>query len=452
MSKRIQKLIKTPKGTRDFSSSDLSMRNRIIETIRSTFDLYSGQQIETPIIETFETVKSLYGDGFNKEVYYIESNEQEEKLLLRYDLTVPVSRFVVSNGGQNSKLYQIGKAFRRDTPQIYLGRLCEFVQCDFDIFGSDSNTLIQDTEILCLLRRVLNNTIGKNTFKIKVNDKQLLYDVLERTIGIEDMFPSVCSSLDKIDKIGWTKVKIELLDRGLDFYQLEQIIEFYKIASSSKDKFVILERLLNAKLISRDSFDKNMKLFDYLEDLNFGEQIEFDPLLARGLDYYTGTIYEAVYNDKNVIASTIASGGRYDSLLEKLGNKGQIPAIGLSIGLERIMVIINKTRSISKEIVQNDIDDQIFVATVGKNMELHKLILAEMLRDLGFVVHYVYKKNPKMRPQLNYVLERRIRYMITIGENEIKENKVTIKNINTKSQITIDRNPEQIYAFVRDIM
>lgn len=203
--------IKPPKGTRDFGPADISLREEVFEKIKKHFKLYGGQQIDTPVIECMDTVKNLYGEEFNKLVYTLDDTGGE-KLLLRYDLTLPFARYVVNNALINFKRFQIGKVYRRDEPQITKGRFREFYQADFDIIGTDYELQIQDTEMLLLLIDILNDILGKDSYQIKLNNKKILFDVLT-FIGLDEkLHNTVCSSIDKLDKYTLDEINIELIN------------------------------------------------------------------------------------------------------------------------------------------------------------------------------------------------------------------------------------------------
>lgn len=431
-------VLKAPKETRDFGSKDVYIRENIFIRIKKHFELYGCVPIDTPVIECIETVKNLYGEEFNKLVYTLD-DQGGEKLILRYDLTVPFARYVINNGLVNFKRYQIGKVYRRDEPQLTKGRFREFYQCDADFIGTDYGTMIQDTEILCLLRDILSDVLDdkdSQKFKIKINSKKILFDVLTFIGAPKNQFNTICSSIDKLDKFEWNEIAEELINiKNIDGDCVLRLKLFMDLLNYDLNKFQILELLFSNKYIERPTYEEMILLFNNIEATKLNDIIVFDPVLSRGLDYYTGIVYEAVYYDKNVMSSSIAAGGRYDNMLDKLGNRGIIPAIGLSIGIERIVTILE-----SNNLKINTKLPKVFIATVKDNMEIHKLILANELRKQNILVDYFYNKSPKMRQQLDFVLNNKIPFMVIIGNNEIETNTVNLKIIDEHKEINIKRD------------
>ena len=431
-------LLKTPKGTRDLNPNEVKLREDLINTIKYYFELYGGNPIDTPVIECLDTVKNLYGEEFKKLVYTLD-DFGGEKLLLRYDLTVPFSRYVVNNAINNFKRYQIGKVYRRDEPQISKGRYREFYQADFDIIGTDNKSMFQDTEIILLISDILNSVLGENTFKIIINSRSLLFDVL-KFIGIQDEeFNTVCSSLDKLDKQSQEDIKNELLnDKKIDTGLVEKINDYMNLIIELNQMDITKNAKLNIlrekNYISTETYDNINLFFNNIDAVGANGNIFFNPLLSRGLDYYTGIIYEAEYLDKEIMSSSIAAGGRYDNMLNKLGNRGVIPAIGVSIGVERIVTILEK-----KNMYKNINKKTVYVATIGENMETHKLVLINELRKQNIDVDYSYY-NLKMRQQFDHVFKKGIKYMIILGESEVKSNTLKLKFIDEHKETTIARN------------
>lgn len=424
-----------PSGTRDFDPKDVLIREDLIERTKKHFMLYGGQPIETPVLESMRTVYGLYGEEFDKQVYHVNVNEEEEEeyvqLLLRYDLTVSWARYAASRGLQNFRRYQIGRVYRRDKPQVSRGRYREFYQADFDILGTDYGQMIHEAEILNLLSDILADLLGKDSYLIKINDRQVMESIFSKLGVPDEMFHGVCSTIDKLDKMSRDEIKDELLRRGLNSETVTNILIFVDQVSQITTPEEVIAYLKTNDYAPGELISQMELLCGLLQPLigNF----KFDLTLARGLDYYTGVVYEAVYRDQAVLSSSVAAGGRYDEMIGKLGNLN-VNAIGLSIGLERIVNILEK-----KEANPIEIRPHVFVASVGKNMTPHRYRLCQELRHSGLIPEMVYTKNPKMRAQLDQVFER-IPYMIVIGGNEISAGTLKIKDVEQHTEIEMDRN------------
>lgn len=332
-------MIKVPKGARDFMPYQMAIRNKAFKIITSIFKKHGAVEIDTPVFELKETLMGKYGEE-SKLIYDLQ-DQGGELLSLRYDLTVPFARFMAVHPIPSIKRYHIGKVYRRDNPQMTKGRFREFYQCDFDIAGPNYGKMIPDAEVLKVVVEILSElSIGK--FIIKLNHRKLL-DASVILSGIpEEKFKIVCSSVDKLDKEPWEVVKKELLGKGIDDSQADKLWSFVQLNDSP---FKLLEVLktnesLNKNDKAKEALDEMQTLFEYLDIMRITDNFIFDLSLARGLDYYTGLIYEAVLTDTDKVGS-IAGGGRYDDLLGMFGSKS-IPAVGVSIGIERIFNILEE--------------------------------------------------------------------------------------------------------------
>ena len=426
--------LKNPTGTRDLKSNDVKIREYIFDIAKKCFDKRCAIQIDTPIFELYSLVQNLYGEEFNKLVYKLEDGGSQE-LILRYDMTVPLARYIAMNGLKFLRRYQIGKVYRRDDPQIEKGRFREFYQCDFDIVGDDQDTNIFDIEILDTLIEILEKLLGNN-FTVKINDRKILYNLL-RYCKVEDNYiNTVCSTLDKLDKKSWSELKLELENKNINndiIKNLENIINEINNLNNIKNN----SDQINAVLTFLNNINIDVKsiknIFDILTQINLIKYMYFDLSLARGLDYYTGMIFEVKYNNTDIMESTICSGGRYDKIIGKLANQGDVPAVGLSLGVERIAAILEKTINFTPN------KPQIYIASIGNNMITEKIKLCSKFRKMGFICIMSHLSNPKMRPQFDEVFNMDIPYMVIIGENEIKENKLTIKDVKLKNQYILDK-------------
>jgi histidyl-tRNA synthetase len=331
--------VKVVKGARDFLPYQMSIRSKAFKLITDVFKKHGAVEIDTPVFELKETLMGKYGEE-SKLIYDLQ-DQGGELLSLRYDLTVPFARYMASHNFPSIKRYHIGKVYRRDNPQMNKGRFREFYQCDFDIAGPNYGKMIPDAEVLKVVVDILSSLpLGK--FIVKLNHRKLL-DATVALSGIsDDKFKIVCSSVDKLDKEPWEVVKKELLDKGLDEIQTEKLWSYVQLKGSPK---VLLEKLKSNESLmtntkSKEALEEMETLFDYLEIMNITDYMLFDLSLARGLDYYTGIIYEAILTDTDKVGS-IAGGGRYDDLLGMFSSK-TIPAVGVSIGIERVFNILEE--------------------------------------------------------------------------------------------------------------
>ncbi len=432
---------KPPKGMRDYGPNDMAMRHHIFNKVVSHFKRYGGQQIDTPVAELVSTVTNLYGEEFNKQVYKLEDQggDNGEKSILRYDLTVPFARYVASNGIEVFRRFQIGKVYRRDQPQIVKGRFREFYQADFDIVGSDNGLMIQELEMLQLLVSVLEDLLGADKFVIKMNHRAVLYYVLSKFKVDDQKVGTICSSLDKLDKLTIDEIAKELVnEKGIDGPTCDNVCKFITIfnelAQKTDKPMDILTELITLDYIDDKVASSLGSLFEACDNMSITKNIRFVPTLARGLDYYTGIIYEAEYTDKEIMPSSVAAGGRYDEMLGKLSAKGNVPAIGLSIGIERIVAIYEQ---LGTSFFASKPD--IFIATIGKDMVKHRVKLCLELRKLGIIADMSYSANPKMAQQFKKVFDDGIPFMMVIGQTEIDNGTVNLKNIKENTQVTMTR-------------
>ncbi len=431
--------IKTPCGMKDFNSKELYIRKYIVDIIQKCYETHCGKLLDTPALELQSTIHQLYGEEFNKLVYNIESNNMEEKLMMRYDLTVPFVRYVSEHGLKLFKRIQFGTVYRKDSPQMTLGRYRSFMQGDFDIIGDDYQTLIYDMEILDLLQDVMYKLLG-DKFKIHLNHKQLIVNLLKKCGVEEEQYNTVSSSIDKLDKKQWNDIKSELLEKQIDSAIIDSIEEFVVVMNNKKtDIFETLEDLNNYGICGEKTYNDLLKIFNQLKNLNINQYFIFNPIIVRGMDYYTGIIYEVKYDDENIIGSTIAAGGRYDKMIQKMGNHN-VPGIGISIGIDRIMTIYEKTNAL-----QTDLSPSIkyYIARIESDTPEvfnRAFELCSQIRRLGVSCEMCHLANPKMGPQMKYALENNIPYMIIIGQNEIDKNTIQLKMMRDKKQIELETN------------
>lgn len=424
--------LRNPTGTHDLNPSDIALREYIIGVAKQCFINYGGQQIDTPVMELYDNVRDLYGEEFHKLVYKFK--DEHDDLILRYDLTVPFARFVGMNGLRLFRRFQIGTVYRCDDPQISKGRYRAFLQADFDIAGSDLGSGVFDMEVLQLAEDLLSKLLGDH-FMIRLNHKDLISQYLQKLNVPVDNLSTVCSSIDKLDKKNLEEVCTELLQKGISGEIVEDISNLIKELTIKRTSKQTLDYLIQNNLIEGNTYDQFSILLDKLNYTGICDKIVFDPLLARGLDYYSGIIFEAYYLDKDIMGTSICAGGRYDNLIGKFSNHGQIPAVGISLGIERIATILENTKF---SIPKNNID--VYVASIGEGMLNERIKLCSLLRKQNISTMMSYLGNPKMRTQFDDVFNYDAKYMVIIGQEEMKSEVIKIKTIATKVEETFNLN------------
>lgn len=439
-----------PQGTRDFGPEVVRKRNYIFNTIRSVFELYGFQPLETPAMENLDTLMGKYGEEGDRLIFKILNNgldnrekekqtrEEFEKILrgknskgiteraLRYDLTIPFARYVAMNHQQLSfpfRRYQLQPVWRADRPQK--GRYREFYQCDADIIGS--HALLNEAELALIYHEVFTR-LGLSGYELRINHRQVLTALSELCGGAQKM-TAITIAIDKLDKIGPEKVKEELAQRGLDTQQIGIIEEYLAITGSNEE---ILEGL--AKLIGKTEPGK--KGMDELKELclrlaAFNIQLAIDPTLARGLNYYTGTIFEAK-PPAPVKMGSIGGGGRYDDLTGLFGVPG-IPGVGISFGVDRMYDVMEELNLFPAEVQTGT---QVLFFNLGEAECRKAFELAQELRRHNIRCE-LYHEPAKFDKQFKYAERKQIPYVIIIGENELKENTCTIKNLATGRQESV---------------
>jgi histidyl-tRNA synthetase len=403
------------KGTRDFLPEDKIIREEVVDRLKTIFKLYGYNPIETPIIERSDILAAKYAGGAEilKESFTLKDQGKRD-LMLRYDLTVPFSRFVGMNPNLKMpfKRYQIGRVFR-DGP-IKLGRYREFWQCDVDVVGS--KTMMAEAELLAIADRFFRE-IGF-TVTIKVNNRKVLNSILA-TCGVTSQQDDVILSLDKLAKIGREGVQKELKEKKIKSKDAGKILDFFEQCTSLKTK----ERIafLEKELQDSEGISEVKELFSLIDSLQLNNVV-FDVSLARGLSYYTGTVYEVFLNDKK-FTSAIAGGGRYDSMISNfLGTKMAFPAVGISFGLEGIIDIMRMSKQDAKKTVVD-----FYIVPIG-NTQREALSIAQQLRenninvDLDIVGKGISKN-------LDFANKYGIPFVIFIGDNELKQGKIKVKNM-----------------------
>ncbi|XP_051058341.1 histidine--tRNA ligase, mitochondrial [Phodopus roborovskii] len=437
-------IIKVPKGTRDLSPQQMVVREKILEKIISCFKRHGARGLDTPAFELTEMLTEKYED--NCGLMYDLKDQGGELLSLRYDLTVPFARYLAMNKLKKMKRYQVGKVWRRESPALVQGRYREFCQCDFDIAG-EFDPMIPDAECLKIICEILSG-LQLGDFLIKVNDRRVL-DGIFAVCGVpEDKFRTICSSIDKLDKMSWEDVRHEMVaKKGLAPEVADRIGEYVKCRGgiSLVEELFKDPRLSQSQRALQGLWDLKL-LFEYLTLFGIAEKISFDLSLARGLDYYTGVIYEAVLlqspgqaGNEALNVGSVAAGGRYDRLVAQFDSKGHnVPCVGLSIGVERIFYLVEQKMKASGEKVRTT-ETQVFVATPQRNFLRERLKLIAELWNAGIKAEMLYRNNPKLLTQLHYCEKTDIPLMVIIGEQERKEGVIKLRSVASREEVTINR-------------
>jgi len=433
-----------PKGTRDFLPKEMLNREYIFDTIKNVFRKYGYSPIETPAMENLSTLMGKYGEEGDKLLFKIlnsgdflakTSNEllNEKNSIkftskisekgLRYDLTVPFARFVVQHRNDivfPFKRYQIQPVWRADRPQK--GRYREFFQCDVDVIGS--NSLLNEFELIQIIDEVFN-LLNINTV-IKLNNRNILSGIAE-IIGHADKIVDITVAIDKLDKIGLENVNKELLGKGIPKEAIDQLQPVILLSGTNLKKLSELKKVLKKSEIGLKGIKEIEKVFEYLESNSVKTEVELDLTLARGLNYYTGAIIEV--KAKDVEIGSVCGGGRYDDLTGVFGLK-DVSGVGVSFGADRIYDVLKQLNNFPNE--ESNATQVLFV-NFGQVEEKFCLPILKKLRERG-VKAEIYPDSAKMKKQMTYANSKKIPFVAIVGENEIKEQKVMLKNMNTGEQ------------------
>ena len=425
-----------PKGTRDFLPEVMVRRNYIFDTIKGVFKRFGFQPIETPSMENFSTLLGKYGEEGDKLLFRIlnsgdfmsgvEQNGeplQAEKIAgkicekgLRYDLTVPFARFVVQYRDQIAfpfRRYQIQPVWRADRPQK--GRYREFYQCDVDIVGS--NSILNEAELVQIVDEVFNAL--KINVVLKINNRKVLAGIAEY-IGKPDALIDITVAIDKLDKIGIDAVNAELAQKGLDATAIEKLQPILFMKGDAREKFAQLKSLMNGIEVGEKGIEELETLFDYIDDMNVGIEYELDLTLARGLNYYTGAIFEV--KAKDVAMGSISGGGRYDNLTGIFGLQG-VSGVGISFGADRIYDVLTELNLFPEK--NGDITEVIFL-NFGPKEERYCLPYLQQLRRNGINAE-IYPDSAKLQKQMKYADQRGIPVVVMAGEDEMNNKTFTVK-------------------------
>jgi histidyl-tRNA synthetase len=439
------------RGMRDFLPADVRKRNYVINIIKEVYESYGFEPLETPAVENLETLTGKYGEEGNQLMFRILKRGEKldlsggEKdlsdLALRYDLTVPLARVAANYKNDLPKFfkrYQIQPVWRADRPAR--GRYREFYQCDVDAIGS--NSMIVEAELISAVSEILEKLNFEN-FNIRLNHRILLEEILNDCDVPKEKHIDALTAIDKLDKIGIDGVTAELLNRNINQKSCDDLIHFFdsfrKLLTEGYAKGVEIKNIfemLNNSLGETENGKKSIfeleNITKYLENTIAYKRILIDPTLARGLSYYTGAIFEIQVPD---LAGSLGGGGRYDGLIGMFG-KEQIPACGFSLGLERILVVMEERGMFPPELQQNAAD--VMVTVWNEDSAGESLKLANELRAKGLRV-LVYPEADKLGKQFKYASQINVPFVCVLGETELAENKVTLKNMETGEQETITR-------------
>lgn len=437
-----------PKGTRDFGPVETQKRNYIYNTIKSVFRKYGYQEIQTPTMENLDTLTGKYGEEGDKLIFKIlNSGEFYEKAIskkpengdfnsknilplisekaLRYDLTVPFARFVVMHQNEITfpfKRFQIQPVWRADRPQK--GRYREFYQCDVDVVGSDS--LLNEAEFICIYDEALSN-LGLKDFSIKINNRKILTGIAE-LIGKPNQIVDMTVAIDKLDKIGLEGVENELLSKGFTPADLEILKPVILLSGSNEEKLTQLKAVLKDSENGLKGIEEIESVFAYLTSFDIKTaKVELDLTLARGLNYYTGCIFEVKTNE--VAMGSIGGGGRYDDLTGMFGLKN-LTGAGVSFGADRIYDVLKELDLFPKAAQEST---KVLICVFGKAEEQYAIPVLAKLRSCSINTE-LYPFGAKMKKQMQYANDKNIPFVIVIGGDEMQSGKLTFKNMQTGEQ------------------
>lgn len=446
-----------PKGTRDFFPFQMIRRNYIFDTIKTVFQLYGFQPIETPAMENLSTLMGKYGEEGDKLLFKVLNsgdfiaNVDPSQLLekdpvkitnkisekgLRYDLTVPFARFVVQNRNElvfPFKRYQIQPVWRADRPQK--GRYREFFQCDVDVIGSDS--LLNEVELIQIVNEVYKR-LGISV-TLKINNRKILAGIAEM-IGQMDKIVDITVAIDKLDKIGLAKVNEELADKGVSAESIQKLQPILSLKGTNEEKLNQIEMVIFQSGTGLKGISEMRKIFGYLDPLNLAISVELDLTLARGLNYYTGAIFEVKANDVQI--GSITGGGRYDDLTGIFGLP-KVSGVGISFGADRIYDVMDQLHLFPESALATA--KALFI-NFGEKEENYVLPILSKLRTAGISCE-IFPEADKMKKQMNYANRKGIPYVVLAGESEIAEGKLTLKNMGTGDQQLL--SPDDLVSLLR---
>ena len=433
-----------PKGTRDFLPKESARRNFIFSTLKDVFELFGYQPIETPSMENLSTLLGKYGDEGDKLVFRIlnsgdflnQASDQQKQTThsllplitekgLRYDLTVPFARFVVQHRDKLMfpfKRYQIQPVWRADRPQK--GRYREFFQCDVDVIGS--NSLLNEVELIRIIAEVFQRL--NIQVKIHLNNRKILAGIAD-VLDLSDRLTDITVAIDKLDKMGIAKVNEELLTKGIPAEAVDRLQPLFIVNATHQETINSISGIIASSEIGMKGVEEMKSVLEYLSELTSTEQIVFDLSLARGLNYYTGTIFEVRAADVQI--GSICGGGRYDNLTGIFGLP-DVSGVGISFGADRIYDVMNELDVFPE---QQDASSKVLLVNFGGKEERYALKLLETFRNKA-IASELYPDNAKIGKQFAYADNKQIQFVIIAGSNEIENGSLSVKNMKTGEQYT----------------
>ena len=441
-----------PKGTRDFLPAEMARRNYIFDTIRSVFRAFAFEPIETPSLENLSTLMGKYGEEGDKLLFKVlnsgdfmegvDFQQDYHKVApqicdrgLRYDLTVPFARFVVQHRDQvvfPFRRYQLQPVWRADRPQK--GRYREFYQCDADMIGSTS--LFNELELVQMIDMVFGK-LGINVC-VKINNRKVLAGIAEM-IGAPDKIVDITVAIDKLDKIGLDNVRAELAERGLTAEQIAALDPVFALGGTADEKIAALERMFANVEVGRKGAEELKELFGYIATAGLKCEVELDLTLARGLNYYTGAIFEV--KAKDVQIGSICGGGRYDNLTGIFGMP-DVSGVGISFGADRIYDVLTELNAFPEGLEQAA---RVMFINFGPAEQAACIGIAARLRAAG-ISTLIYPDSAKMKKQMDFANRKQVPFVAFVGESEIKDGTVTLKNMadGTQETLTVDKLIEKL--------
>ncbi|MCA9459626.1 MAG: histidine--tRNA ligase [Nanoarchaeota archaeon] len=424
------------KGVKDWYGEEAILRNQVRDSLREIFERYGYNPLETPIIERLETMSRKGGGEIQKEVFKLKDQGQRD-LALRFDQTVPLARFVAMNRDLKMpfKRYAIGPVFRDGPTQPEQGRYRIFTQCDADIVGVKD--MAAEAELFSLAKDAFSK-LGLGEVEVKINNRKVLDGILDTIEIPEESKKASVIILDKMDKIGWKGVKEQLLNLSdsnekyiFDDKKIGKLFDLVKFQKDNLTTFSNIKSQIKSEK-GLEGLDEIKSLLDYAQTMKYNF-IQFNPSLARGLDYYTGTTIEVYLKNRNIINSAILAGGRYDQMIgDFIGGNQEIPAVGFSFGLERIILAMQENNvSVKKSLVD------IYLIPLEEKLKKHALVYANILRNSGLNVDIDMRANPKLIKSIKHADALGIVNVGLLGENEFEKNALSLKNLKYGKQETI---------------